>query len=184
MQQGEIQKIVPGIPEEVECLIKGHPIMKVFIEQLLALISHQSETIENLKTEIKILQDRLNLDSHNSSKPPSSDMSSPKSSKSLRRSTGKPVGGQRGHKGSTLKMVDVADKVVEHKVKQCCFCGEDLSSVDIVHLERRQVFDIPEIKLEVTEHQSQRLKNVHGVGTPLKGYFQRGWIRQFSMEKG
>jgi regulator of replication initiation timing len=64
-----------------------------------------------LKIEISELKARLNQNSSNSSKPPSSDYFNRKPAFS-KTSVGK-KGGQSGHKGDTLKQIENPDKIVE-----------------------------------------------------------------------
>ena len=64
-----------------------------------------------LKIEISELKARLNQNSSNSSKPPSSDYFNRKPAFS-KTSVGK-KGGQSGHKGDTLKQIEKPDKIVE-----------------------------------------------------------------------
>lgn len=109
-------------------------------------------TVAKLLARVEELESMFNKDSSNSSKPPSSDGYS-KKIKNNREKSGKSQGAQEGHKGTTLKMVADPDKVIEHKVKGQCKCGKDLEQAPIVRIEFRQVFDLPEKLLEVTEHQ-------------------------------
>ena len=111
--------------------------------------------VENthLKIEIADLKRQLGMDSNNSSKPPSSD-GFKKKPKSLRPSGGK-NGGQSGHSGRTLKMSDEPDVVITHRVHACGKCGADLENEPAQSVVKRQVFDLPPIELEVTEHQAE-----------------------------
>ena len=109
-----------------------------------------------LRAENAELQLCLNRNSRNSSKPPSSDgLSKPPEKKdcSLRKTGQCKSGGQPGHKGHTLKQVSAPDHVVKHGLFSCPDCSGDLSGVDTLSVERRQVFDIPKPQLEVTDHQ-------------------------------
>jgi len=117
--------------------------------------------------EIVVLKERLAVyetpkDSHNSSVPPSKDSLAAQSEKSkkllatrsLRENSGKSNGGQNGHKGTTLKMVNEPDTIVEHQPYYCTRCGNDLSSIVGEVEELRQVFDIPiPVRPLVAEHQ-------------------------------
>jgi len=108
---------------------------------------------ERLEGRIAELERRLGLDSGNSSKPPSSDGLAKKARVlSLRESSGRPSGGQVGHKGETLSMVLAPDIVIEHRAESCTGCRVSLVDAAVVLRERRQVFDIPEAKRMVTEH--------------------------------
>ncbi len=107
--------------------------------------------IEQLDEEVKKLRGQLSKDSHNSNQPPSVD-GFKKKLNGIRKKSDKKVGGQQGHKGETLKMSDKPDEVINHKVYKCCGCGERLCDVPIIKTEERQVFDIPVIKIKVTEH--------------------------------
>lgn len=111
--------------------------------------------IENqyLRAENAELKERLNRHSGNSNKPPSSDgygkkPAFPKNSKGRQ-------GGQTGHKGSTLHQIDSPDKVVQCK-PVICKCGHVFSEDSIVYTEKRQVFDLPPPRLEVTEYRMHK----------------------------
>ena len=108
----------------------------------------------DLKREIKVLRYSLSLNSKNSSKPPSSDNFT-KQTNSLREKSNKKVGGQFGHEGTTLKMVYKPDFVKIHQVLKCIYCETDLSNMEVLKLDKRQIFDIPPRLLEVTEHQAE-----------------------------
>src|SRR6478735_306543 len=84
------------------------------------------ERVELLAAHVQALQARLAKDSHNSSKPPSSDGLKRKT-KSLRQKSGKKPGGQLGHRGETLHLVAVPDAVVEHRPPICAHCRTPLS---------------------------------------------------------
>ena len=123
------------------------------VNSLTATIDRLEEQIIELKERIKILEDRLNKNSHNSSKPPSTDnFVKPKSQ---RQKSGRSVGGQKGHLGRTLKMVDNPDHSITHHVSVCKECGSSLEEIQADSYERRQVFELPPIKVEVTEHRAE-----------------------------
>ena len=98
------------------------------------------------------LEARLNQNSKNSSKPPSSDPPFAKP-KSLRGKSGRRPGRPDGQPGVTLSQVELPDFTVVHEPPACGGCGAGLSSAKVVGVARRQVFDLPERALEVTEHQ-------------------------------
>lgn len=122
-------------------------------EVLIELIIKLSQELDSLKGKFSELETRLNKNSSNSSKPPSSDgLRKKPAPKSLRGKSGKRSGGQIGHKGGTLKQVSHPDVTIMHDVSECNHCAADLSTVDISSIQARQVFDIPRPKIEVTEH--------------------------------
>jgi transposase len=109
-----------------------------------------------LRAEVAELRRRLDLDSSNSSKPPSSDglKKKPRVPGSLRGRSGKPSGGQAGHKGDTLKQVEAPDRIERHVANVCRRCCAGLTASMQTGMEKRQVFDLPERLIEVTEHQA------------------------------
>ncbi|MFH1755318.1 MAG: IS66 family transposase [Candidatus Latescibacterota bacterium] len=111
--------------------------------------------IKALEEEVSRLKDQVSKNSHNSSKPPSSDGLTKPVPKSLRKKSGRRPGGQHGHKGETLKMRESPDHVELYRVEQCGRCGRSLKEEEAMDIERRQVFDIPPITIEVTEHQAE-----------------------------
>jgi len=139
-----------GLPEFVlECLPEP---VRAYIQFLEARLEKQAAIIEQLMAQVRELEGRLAKNSSNSSKPPGSDGlgKGPKTS-SQRGSSGKKPGGQPGHQGRTLEQVDAPDHVVTHSPAACA-CGHSLNEVEGASVERRQVFDLPEPKVEITEH--------------------------------
>jgi transposase len=112
--------------------------------------------VSQLQARVQELEARLAKDSHNSSKPPSSDGLKRKT-KSLRTRSGKKPGGQLGHRGETLRLVALPDAVVEHRPSACPQCQTSLA--DVVLRERRQVHELPvAVRLQITEHQALHLR--------------------------
>jgi transposase len=99
------------------------------------------------------LEARLKQSSTNSSKPPSSDGLAKPAPKSLRGRSGRRPGRPAGGEGATLAQVTDPDVVVRHEPVVCAGCGDGLAGADVVGVARRQVFDIPDPKIVVTEHQ-------------------------------
>ena len=133
--------------------------LKLLFEENRAL----KEIIKNLESRIIELEDLLrkatiNKNSGNSSKPPSTDMFKPKPNQSLRVPSGKKSGGQPGHKGFTLNMVDVADEVVELNPAHCCKCGCSLDTAESHFEDKRQEFDIPPTQVKVKEYRRNSKK--------------------------
>jgi transposase len=137
-------------PEEV---YKLFCVMGETITTLRAEVVLLNEQVETLQEEVKNLKSRLDQNSRNSNKPPSTDeFIKPKSQ---RKKSGNKTGGQKGHQGHTLEMSDNPDQIISHRPKRCSGCGHDLSRELPGKTERRQVFDIPIPKVEITEHQSE-----------------------------
>ncbi len=108
-----------------------------------------------LREKIAELERKLGLNSENSSKPPSTDgLKKEKRTKSLRKASGKKSGGQKGHQGYTLEIVSQPEKIIRHEISsEHCQCGCNLTDVAEERVIKRQVFDLPVLKMEVTEHQ-------------------------------
>ena len=131
--------------------------------EVVDLIASLRAQIAALEAEVADLRRRLNLDSSNSSKPPSSDglKKKPRIKGSLRGRSGKSSGGQTGHEGGTLRLVADPDAVVRHEACACGHCGSSLNAKLATGIEKRQVFDIPERPLMVTEHQATIYRCAH-----------------------
>jgi len=104
---------------------------------------------------VKLLTNRMGLNSSNSSKPPSSD---PNRLKPTRKKSGKKPGGQEGHVGTTLKQIEEPDDIEEIQI--------DRRSIPKGHYKelapvKRQVFDI-DISRTVIEYQAQVLQDENG----------------------
>jgi transposase len=132
-------------------------------EQLAALVVELSGRLDEANARIAELEARLGKNSRNSSKPPSSDGLAKPAPKSLRGKSGRRPGGQAGHRGQTLCQVTDPDRRRRHVPRRCRGCGKGLAGASEVGLERRQVFDIPAIRVRVTEH--QLVKRRCGCGT-------------------
>lgn len=124
-------------------------------EELLDKLEKALARIEALEKENATLRARLNMNSSNSSLPPSTDRFIKKKDRSLRKKSNKSSGGQIGHKGYTLNKVQKPDSIVDLELNICPRCNTDLQNSKIEDIKIRQVFDIPEIKILVTEYRSQ-----------------------------
>jgi len=138
--------------EELQALREENRMLKALVAELLPL----KEQLARATARIKELEDRLGKDSRTSSKPPSSDGLA-RLPRSSRRPSGKRPGGQAGHAGHTLTMVEQPDEVVRHRPAVCRQCHADLSGVAGSVVERRQVLDVPEIRLLAHEHQLEAI---------------------------
>jgi transposase len=111
------------------------------------------QNLEQVHQRLRAVEEQLKKNSRNSHKPPSSD--GLKKIPKVRKPSGKKPGGQKGHKGTTLQMVENPDIIEVHKVERCGRCGQSLKAEKVLGYDRRQVFDLPPIKVEVTEHQAE-----------------------------
>ena len=123
-------------------------------EAMIKLVGALMASITELKERIKVLEAQLHKNSRNSSNPPSTDgFFKPKSQ---RQKSDIPIGGQKGHPGHTLQMVDNPHHTTIHHVSRCRGCGSSLEKTQAIGYERRQVFDLPPIEVEITEHQAEK----------------------------
>ncbi len=120
------------------------------------------QRINELEAEVASLKSQLSKNSHNSSKPPSSDgLTKPKLTKSQRAKSGRKAGGQKGHTGITLQPVENPDEIIRHTPETCDHCGKSLQEVPPLTTERRQQFEIPPVKVHITEHQADSVQCPH-----------------------
>lgn len=150
---------------------------QITMKELIHLVQAQAKTIVILEAKIDKLEQELEKyktrkDSNNSSIPPSKDDNRPPRTSSLRQKSDRKVGGQPGHEGKTLKMVETPDEVIEHRMCFCPECGKDLNHQPFELLGKRQVIDIPPIRQIVTEHRVYRCKCT--CGKVVEGEFPVG----------
>ena len=161
--------------------MKGHAAAKPFSHQTFITLCGQDpeacwqaycallKQVAAQEGKEKELQGRLKQDSSNSHRPPSADYAKRRRNNSRERS-GKKPGGQPGHRGCTLRQVPDPDRTVV-LVPKTCPCGHHFEGGQTpAKLERRQVFDIPPPKLEVTEYQAATLI-CPNCGAPNRGIF-------------
>lgn len=141
------------LPESIQQAVKRLPLESQLV--IDAIVLYYESKISEQEARIKELEDQISKNSRNSSKPPSSDGPAKPSPKSRRTKSGRKAGGQNGHKGTNLKMVDSPDKTKVHKVKRCACCGDNLRHQEADRIERRQVYDHPPLELIITEHQAE-----------------------------
>lgn len=164
--------------------MKGHAAAKPFSHQTFILLCGQDpeacwqaycallQQVAAQEGKEKELQGRLKQDSSNSHRPPSADYAKRLRNNSRERSGRKP-GGQPGHRGCTLRQVPDPDRTVV-LVPKTCSCGHHFEGGQTpVKLDRRQVFDLPPPRLEVTEYQAATL-TCPNCGAPNRGIFPEG----------
>ena len=140
------------------------------------LVADLTRRVIALEEENAGLRARLATNSHNSSKPPSSDGPGIKPHpKSQRTPSGRKPGGQPGHPGSTLRLVNDPDEVKVYAPERCQDCGQSLTAVPAARRERRQVVDVPPIKARVVEHRVET-KCCPGCGVETSGAFPEGVV--------
>ena len=130
-------------------------IHEAYLQGEEAIVALFEQTIGKLADRVQALEEQLAKNSRNSSKPPSSDGLRKPAPRSLRKRSGKKNGGQRGHKGHTLKAVQHPHHTEIHQVEHCEHCQASLKEVAASGVEKRQVFDLPAVMVEVTEHQAE-----------------------------
>ena len=138
------------------------------IEECHSLIRNLLAVIEKMQVEIDELKAKLNENSQNSNRPPSSDGFNKPNPKPAFSGQKKKRGGQKGHRGNTLKRVETPDVVIDCEPLDC-HCGNPQWSLEIEITDARQVFELPEPRLEVVEY--RRIKRKCRCGRTSCGEF-------------
>lgn len=141
------------------------------VVSLNATIDAQTQLIVQLNQTIQELKEQLNKNSKNSSKPPSSDGFKKPAPKSLRKPSGKKVGGQNGHQGTQLTVVTAPDEIVKHMPTACEGCKHyQMCKGTACIAEKRHVIDAV-VTVNVTEHQVLELPICMLYGDNRRGEF-------------
>lgn len=143
-------RVMDKLPDQLPNLSSlSHAQKDDIIRSLFPLIAE----VRRLSARVAELEARLSKDSHNSSKPPSSDGLAKKGN-SPNVPSGKNPGGQPGRTGKTLERSAHVDTVIDHPLPQHCECGATLAGASARLHEQRQVIDIPVANYHVTEHRT------------------------------
>ena len=141
------------------------------VDSLNATINAQTQLIAQLNQTIQELKEQLNKNSKNSSKPPSSDGYKKPAPKSLRKPSGKKVGGQDGHQGTHLAVITAPDEIVTHMPSACKGCRHyQMCKGTACIAEKRHVIDAV-VTVNVTEHQVLELPICMLHGDTRRGEF-------------
>jgi transposase len=156
MMQDELQQLREenvALRTENSALREENATLRALVADLLPV----KRQVEQLQEQVKDLQRHQAKDSHNSHLPPSSDrFGRPARTKSLRKPSAKPPGAQPGHPGSTLCQSRTPDEIITHRVQHCSVCQQNLADEPVWRVERRQVVDLPPLRLMVVEHQAEQ----------------------------
>ena len=164
-QKSEIRRLTETIENKTKEIFKLHQSRLQFQNDLQLRLTEVRRTNRQLRTRIRELEYLLTagdasapkLDSHNSNLPPSLDppWEKPNRTSSLRKKSGAKVGGVLGHQGFTLRQVDSPDLVVLQRVNVCQQCHCSLVQIEPIRFHKRQIFEIENGALSVTEHQAE-----------------------------
>jgi transposase len=127
------------------------------IAELEALVTQLRAQLSVLLAEHQTLRERVAKESHNRHKPPTSD-GLQRRPRSQRRKSGRKPGGQLGHRGETLPLVATPDAVITHQPTACPHCQTSLEETAPHALERRQVLELPPVRLHVREHRAAHVR--------------------------
>lgn len=163
-------RVTLGIPPDDRSPFDDTPSYEELCEQLAAsefVIEQQATEIAELRSRLADLEQRLGKNPRNSSMPPSAEGLSkpPAPNRAERRAAKRRPGKQPGTEGKHLAQVADPDAVLTHTPVVCTDCGADLSDAEVIGVERRQVFELPEVKAFVTEHRMERRRCVCGCET-------------------
>ena len=124
-------------------------------EAVIALVESLQNALALLEARVAVLEGQIKKTSKTSSKPPSSD--GLRRTLSSREPSGKKPGGQDKHEGQTLERRAVPDAVIVHRAPlECASCQSSLETTAAEITETRQVFDVPKVQVQVTEHRVEQ----------------------------
>ena len=123
---------------------------KLSKEELIEIVLAMQEQLLAISAKAADMEARLNMNSTNSSKPPSSDQW--KRPQTQKKKSGKKAGGQAGHKGHGLKIEREADEIIEIKAPACEECCAAISEIEGMSVDKRYKIDI-EIRTIITRYE-------------------------------
>jgi transposase len=132
-------------------------IVRLQVENQALKVENQALKTENLALKARIKELEVKKNSTNSHLPPSMDLGRIKKNQSLREKSGRSIGGQKGHSGTTLEMRTQVDEVETLRKSNCTRCGLSLETIEGEVVARRQVLDLPPIALFCKEYRQERL---------------------------
>ncbi|HEY1706085.1 MAG TPA: DUF6444 domain-containing protein [Trebonia sp.] len=150
----------PGVPDSGESGLRAaNTRLRELLAERDARIAEQTagnavlrEALTALQSQVVDLAAQVKTNSRNSSEPPSSDGPAKPSPKSLRGKSGRKPGRPEGQHGATMELSEYPDKTVKHRPGKCPCCGKSLKKAPVTAVGRRQVIDIPPVKVVTTEH--------------------------------
>lgn len=157
--------------EMIEQLLQQVASLTATVDAQAESIEESNRIIKELNQTIEELKEKLNKNSKNSSKPPSSDGYKKPTPKSLRKSSGKKMGGQKGHPGAYLSVINEPDKIESHMPSSCEGCPRYDKCKGIACVaQKRHILDVV-VTVEVTEHQALEIPACPLHGGKRKGEF-------------
>lgn len=168
--------------QSIAKLLEEDRLLKVENKQLKlrVLELEREKEDENKQLRLRVLELEAKLEKYenpknsgNSSVPPSQDPF--RKTKSLRGKSKRKPGGQKGRTGKKLEMSSAPDKIVFHDITNCDCCGHALPK-EPQGFDARQLFDLPPIKMFVTEHRRNKKTCVH-CGKENKAKFPEGLVQ-------
>ena len=143
---------LPSSSEPCDTFASAMAALPQSLAECHALILTQAELLGTLPSQVQVLQERVNLNSRNSSKPPSSDGPGG-ANRAQRRASQRKRGAQPGHKGHSRALLDESevDRVIDCRVPPVCECGGSVQW-DGQPPRRHQVFDVPPMRAQVAEY--------------------------------
>jgi transposase len=144
----------PSDAPTYEQLVAENADLRAAVELVTKFNAELATKVTELQGRVADLEERLGRNPRNSSMPLSAELFTkpPSPSRAERRAAAKKQGKQPGAPGKHLAQVTEPDHVVHHTPTACTSCGAGMKDAEVVDAERRQVFELPQIRLVVTEH--------------------------------